>query len=58
MWERRLKDDPVTIDPLPIAAFVNLQFFIEEQSKNVDYLAPGGAIRDDTATLNGCIEAR
>ena len=58
MWERRSKDDPLAIEPPPIDAFANLKFFIEEQSKNVDYLAPGGALRNDAATLNGCMEAR
>ena len=58
MWERRSKDDPLAIEPPPIDAFANLMFFIEEQSKNVDYLAPGGALRNDAATLNGCMEAR
>lgn len=58
MWERRWKDNPLAIDPPPINAHATLKFFIEEQSKKLDYLAPGGAIRNDTAILNGCMETR
>jgi hypothetical protein len=58
MYEVRKARDPQAIDPPPLDAHMNLKFFKQEQLKYVHYLAPGGDIRDDRATLKGCMDAR
>ena len=58
MYEVRKARDPQAIEPPPLDAHENLKFFRQEQMKDVHYLAPGGDIRDDRATLKGCRDAR
>ena len=58
MYEVRKVRDPQAIDPPPIDSHENLTFFQQQQLANVDYLAPDGAIRGDTATLKGSFAAR
>jgi hypothetical protein len=58
MWEVRWSKNPLAIDPPPIDSHENLKFFKQQQLADVDYLAPDGAIRGDTATLKGSFNAR
>jgi len=58
MYEVRKVRDPQAIDPPPIDSHENLTFFQQQQLADVDYLAPDGAIRGDTATLKASFAAR
>lgn len=58
MWRFRKTKYPLAVDPPPIDAYANLKLFKSEQLLNVDYLAPGGAKRGDTATLKASFDAR
>lgn len=51
MWEFRKAKHSLAANPPPIDAYANLKFFQAEQLLDIDYLAPDGANRGDTATF-------